>query len=1546
MRKQLFWALTLGGLLACFAAFSQTAIPPTAILPAKSIQKSSVLIPNGTAVSKASLELLTLQKKYQVASKTYPEKAALIPNSKAYEKGKIRVKFSPEIVQILDPSLIQSDKKYVKLANENITAVNKEFGATTLKSSLYNLYQKYPSEKQFKERHQAWGLSQWYQIEIDSTQDMETILTAYAALPEVEAAEPIYKIHLIEPIDLQKQTSSNSITPSDYSWNPDDPKYSLQWGYEAIQAPQAWNYITGNPDVIVAVLDGGVQFDHPDLAANMWSGIGPDGEETVVNEHGTHVAGTVAAVSNNSTGVAGCAGGDGTADSGIKIMSLDIFNSTVSVYEAFVYAADHGAAIAQNSWAYTSPNAYNTEDLTGIDYFIQNGGGDVLDGGLAIFAAGNDGSSDHYYPAYYEDVIAVAATDEDDKVTSFSNYGDWIDIAAPGNYIYSTMDDDSYGYASGTSMACPHVSGIAALLLSAAPGQLTCTQLRDFILNNTDDITDLNPNYAGEFGSGRLNAYKALTDLVANTLSKPEAGFTLSTQNVFTGTPINFSDTSTRMPSDIQWVFEGGTPANSTSQYPEVVWFEPGDYDIKLIAGNSVGYDTLILENYIHIQDAIPASNPLQIGDSYDGVSDFPLGMQTPHNCSASIYKASEISALGDIDSLSWFTTLAQSNRPVQVYLKETSDSVFTATTWETACNEATLVYDGYLQNEDNSWTSIALNQAFSYDGTQNLMILIAIDTNLSNAGSACVYENTASNSQMNWEGSASGFSTENGTLSTQRPWIKIHFNTSLVEANFYGYQEVYIEKFEQEDNLLEWTSTDGDGDANNWIYVAKENWPLGTDENTGYMVSYSYYSGTLSPCDWLISDTIILSEETGNYLLNWNSAAYSTSYPEETYQVYVSNTTSDTTAFTQIFNETLPEDTNGWFYRSANISEFAGDTIFIAFRHHGELNDYALLLDNIKVMLKSDQNITAYEGENLLVYDASTNNPVIWQWDTPSATTESQLAKNAELSYEQSGSYAISLTTGNAYGKVFETKENFVTVKGQTPVSKFSVQGNLRSAANYGPFIPQNSTISFSNESLFSPKNYQWTFGGSETTSSTEENPSDIHFTSAGEYKVSLEASNDTGSDTASSTVTVGGPANATNFYTTDSYVMYGTATNKYITGHNVYGYTQLAEYFENDYTGTISAIDVKVYTSVGTKKYVYFYIWSEEDGLPNTKLCSKKVYLSDLNPKEENTIVLDEPVTVTGNFFVSYKISYDVNHDYSTHNFSVYQALARDEGDCTAYVNYEDSWYTMDDLFGGLITALALSPEFTYACTAPTQPDSIYGGKQVEANTTHTFYVAQDSTVIDYTWSIPDTWIGSSTSDSITVVTGNTGGTISVIANNYCGSTEVKSMLVAVDDEDIYTLQAEAGENGNISPSGKLEVLEGSEQTFYFSPDSLFYVSALIIDEDTLTYTDTSYTFNNLKADHSLKVLFSDDLTGVSNVIAQDLAIYPNPVRSVLNISGIESAELEIYNMNGQVVYKSSHTITVNNYSLDVSFLEEGIYLVKLQQEQTTSWKKMIKN
>ncbi|MCL2062809.1 MAG: S8 family serine peptidase [Candidatus Cloacimonetes bacterium] len=349
---------------------------------------------------------------------------------------------------------------------------------------------------------------------------------------------------------------------------PDDPLINQQWALEKTQAFDAWSIQKGSPDVVIGIVDSGVKWNHEDLAANAWvneaelpgisinwntgmitggDGIDNDGNGFVDDVmgwsfaspiiggvgsnnpfqslnghwHGTHVAGTAAAVGDNGLGVIGLAFNSkflATKHSPYNQWT----NSVTDGYAGIYYMVNSGVRIINCSWG--GGGSSSEANLAG-NYARDHGS-------LIIAAAGNNDSSSMFYPAAGEHILSVASTASNDIKSSFSNFGTWIDISAPGSDIFSTYytrpaGEDTYEQAGGTSMAAPHVAGLAALILSQNPA-LTVDELKEIILEGADNIDHLNPAYIGLLGAGRINAYNSVLlarpydyDLGAMSLTGP-----------------------------------------------------------------------------------------------------------------------------------------------------------------------------------------------------------------------------------------------------------------------------------------------------------------------------------------------------------------------------------------------------------------------------------------------------------------------------------------------------------------------------------------------------------------------------------------------------------------------------------------------------------------------------------------------------------------------------------------------------------------------------------------------------------------------------------------------------------------------------------------------------------------------------------------------------------------------------------------------------------------------------------------------------------------
>jgi thermitase len=325
---------------------------------------------------------------------------------------------------------------------------------------------------------------------------------------------------------------------------PNDPYWPMQWAPSKIEADYAWNTTTGNASVLVAVIDTGVDWHHPDLAANYvplgYDWVNNDADPMDDCGHGTHCAGIIAAVLNNSIGVTGLAQVRIMAE---KALDQYGYGSEDDLAKAIVHAVDQGANILSCSWGAYGESALLHE---AVKYAYDHGV-------LVVAAAGNDKTESKHYPAAYEEVVAVTATDESDSPAWFTDYGGWVEVAAPGVDIYSTMPtyhvtlnfygcSQDYGYLSGTSMACPQVAGVAALIWSLFP-YLTRDQVRVQLRRTADDLGA--PGFDEYYGYGRINARKAVEqtlpehDMVLLGLKAPPVLKPFDTATI-NGTLLNF----------------------------------------------------------------------------------------------------------------------------------------------------------------------------------------------------------------------------------------------------------------------------------------------------------------------------------------------------------------------------------------------------------------------------------------------------------------------------------------------------------------------------------------------------------------------------------------------------------------------------------------------------------------------------------------------------------------------------------------------------------------------------------------------------------------------------------------------------------------------------------------------------------------------------------------------------------------------------------------------------------------------------------------------
>ncbi|OGC07475.1 hypothetical protein A2230_03045 [candidate division WOR-1 bacterium RIFOXYA2_FULL_36_21] len=471
-------------------------------------------------------------------------------SSTTYISGEVIVKFKsntitiPSGINISSVNSVSVKSKVLKniLSSLKVKSIEKGFPDAKTPIQTYKVI----SGKQIK----IPDLSSIFLIKFPTENSVEQVISELKKLSEVEYAHPN---HIIKAF----------ITPNDSLYN------TYQWNMSKISAEAAWDITTGDSSIIVAVADTGIDYNHEDLSGKIILGYdyeNNDSDPIDDNGHGTHVAGVIGAITNNDKGVAGL--NWGCKIMAVKIMGVGGYGSLLNASRGIEYAASNGAKIISMSFGIE----YDDDDLkdTIINAYSR--------GCILVAAAGNENKSSRFYPAGYDDyVIAVAATDQNDLVghwgtdtpLSASNYGEWIDVCAPGTDIVSTWKSNNYANQGGTSMAAPHVAALAALILSKKPS-MSQENVRYQIENSCINIDSLNPSYANLLGYGRINAALALGLPIAR-ITQPE-----NTSYVHSSIQIKGTATSTDFSRYQLQIGSGTNPATFETFYEGVQSVDSG----------------------------------------------------------------------------------------------------------------------------------------------------------------------------------------------------------------------------------------------------------------------------------------------------------------------------------------------------------------------------------------------------------------------------------------------------------------------------------------------------------------------------------------------------------------------------------------------------------------------------------------------------------------------------------------------------------------------------------------------------------------------------------------------------------------------------------------------------------------------------------------------------------------------------------------------------------------------------------------------------------
>ncbi len=397
------------------------------------------------------------------------------------------------------------------------------------------------------------------------------VIAALSNSPNFEFAEPDY-------------IATAVVTPNDTFYS------SYQWHLPKISAPAAWDVTTGAPAVKIAIVDSGVQADHPDLGGRVLAGydfVNTDADASDDNGHGTAVAGTAAASGNNGSGVAGVAWN--VAILPVKVLGADNTGSYSAIASGINYAADQGARIINLSLGGTT----SSRTLQSAVTYAWN------KGCVIVAAAGNNGSSAAFYPAAYSQVVAVSALNAGDVLPSWSNYGSYVDISAPGENITTTTAGGGYITISGTSFASPLVAGTVGLALSLDP-TLSNSAVVSLLTSNADDMGAA--GYDIYYGAGRLNAAKVAaaavkvpdTSAPVTAVTNPKDGSSITTAKSVT---VNVVSSDNVGVTKAELYINGKLTASSASGSFSYTWstskLARGQYKIQSRAYDAAGNSAL-----------------------------------------------------------------------------------------------------------------------------------------------------------------------------------------------------------------------------------------------------------------------------------------------------------------------------------------------------------------------------------------------------------------------------------------------------------------------------------------------------------------------------------------------------------------------------------------------------------------------------------------------------------------------------------------------------------------------------------------------------------------------------------------------------------------------------------------------------------------------------------------------------------------------------------------------------------------------------------------
>jgi PKD repeat protein len=1031
------------------------------------------------------------------------------------------------------------------------------------KYQVTDMRQLFKGAKPVEKAGKQFDLSQYFVVTFDKSADLDLVASEYRNDPNVISVE---------------KNGIHSVYAT-----PNDGYFSYQWYHNQasdhdIDSPEAWNIETGNTNVIIALLDSGTRYYHPDLgganaspsnpgasrgnmwintaelngtsgydddgngyvddwigwdfvtnASNCWSGedcTTPDNDPRDFNGHGTHTAGIMGMLTNDGYGMAGVAGGWGNGSqavtgNGVKIMILRMgysYNYGGTEYgvvlmdaaaSAFYYAANNGARIASCSWGSSNSGGIGAA----VDYFIASGG-------IVFVAAGNANNETADYLNARGDCVSVAATDENDNGASFTTYGTWVDICAPGNNIYSTYHDHTdpntnyWASMSGTSMATPMAAAVGGLIWSHNLSW-TASQVKNQLFSSADNIDAyLSSKYIGKMGAGRINAYNA----VNTGTPAPVAAFTGSPTSGCAPLTVNFTDQSTGSITSWSWTFGDG--GSSTSQNPSHQYTSAGNYTVTLTVTGPGGSDGETKTNYITV--SVPPTAGFT-GSPTSG--DVPLTVNFTNQSSGAT-------------SYSWNFGDSQTSTATNPSHTYTSTGTFTVTLTATnSCGSDQEVKTNYI-----TVTCTPPVAGFSGSPTSGNVPLTVNFTNSSTGATS--YSWNFGDSQTSTATNPSHTYTSTGTFTVTLTATNSCGSDQEVKTNYITVTCTppvagFTGSPTSGNAPLTVSFTDQSTGASSWSWDFGDGVGTSTAQNPNYTYNspgtYTVSLTATNSCgsDDEIKTNYITVNEAGGYA----SLPYSTGFESGTFDQYWTTQSSGDGRIRLLTTNTPHSGSYHMVMDNAVSGTYSQNEAWLHLNLAGksqveltfwwkEFNDEAQTQDGVFLSSNGGSSFTKVYS---LTGGTSTYEEIVLDIDALAASYGLSLTSTFVIKFQQYDNYPIT-TDGMAFDDI-----SVISLEAP-PVADFSGDPTSGTAP---------LTVSFTDLSTNNPTSWSWNFG--DGGSSTSQNPSH-QYMSAGTYTVTLTATNAYGSDQEVKTdyITV----NAPGAWTTITYDDFESGTGNYTDG------------------------------------------------------------------------------------------------------------------------------------------------------------------------------------------------------------------------------------------------------------------------------------------------------------------------------------------------------------------------------------------------------------